>query len=69
MSSGEFRRGRWAYVGFAIVLVGFTLLTFRSRLPVPTKDLGLGLVMMVGVGALFAVGELLMRFKGPDGKD
>ena len=69
MPSRNLRRDKWAYLGHAIVLVVLTFLTFRPRFLLVTEDPGLGLVMIVGVGALAAIGTVLMTFKGPEEKD
>lgn len=69
MPPRNFRRDKWAYLGLAIVLVVPTFLTFRPRLLLATEDYGLRLVIIVGVGALTAIGTVLMTFKGPEEKD
>jgi hypothetical protein len=68
MPPKKFRRDKWAHLGRAIVLVILAFLTFRPRLPL-VEDPSLDLVMMVGVGALGAIGTVLMTFKGPEEKD
>lgn len=59
---------RWAYLGLAIVVVVYAVLIFRHRLPLPV-DPGLGLVVLVGFGAVIAVGVALMSFRGPDERE
>jgi hypothetical protein len=69
MPPRKFRRDKWAYLGYAIVLAILTFLTFRPRFLLATEDYGLRLVMIVGVCALSAIGTVLMTFKGPEEKD
>jgi hypothetical protein len=69
MPPRDLRRGKWAYLGLAIVLIVLTFLTFRPRFLLATEDYGLRLMMIVGVGALGAIGTALMTFEGPEEND